>query len=64
MKWPAQPLHVGDVVEIKILSNDGVSDRPRSKSPATLLTTSSPMQNSQRKYSIRFKRFICRHRRT
>jgi hypothetical protein len=28
MKWPAQPLHVGDVLEIKILPNDGVSDRP------------------------------------
>src|SRR4051794_19044567 len=28
MEWPAQPLRVGDVVEIKILSNDGMSDRP------------------------------------
>jgi len=28
MKWPAQPLNIGDVVEIKILPDDGVSDRP------------------------------------
>jgi|SRR5450432_520522 len=28
MKWPAQALNIGDVVEIKILPDDGVSDRP------------------------------------
>jgi len=34
MKWPAQPLHVGDVFEIKILSNDRVSDRGQKSSDA------------------------------
>jgi len=28
MKWPAQPLKVGDVVEIKILKDDGATDPP------------------------------------
>jgi hypothetical protein len=28
MKWPAQPLKVGDIVELNILPDDGVSDPP------------------------------------